>query len=322
MIIPVVLSPNIFKFSEEISKEDIIRYSNISSLLFNIQRRALVILDKQGFLQAEITQNILDIENDDIKLRLKHLFKVIEVEYSKKIEIENDNEGDIEQTCGIFLTLLNKNYNYKGMYAENISCTENPCKSCIKRYASHNNFINIIDFDRDDLYKEINKSNIVISANCDIETFKKQMLKPFIENTNTIIVYDEQISNLNKDTSDIADNFKKNLHYWTDYFFSTNDNLSLKFYTTIKDIGNKHQTMRKLKELADEIKQRHNKNDFEIKIVSEKLHERYFYSDKFIFSCDKGIDIVDNSGVLIENIHLSILEKEEANKIRTKIESM
>ena len=322
MIIPMVLSPNIFKFSKEVTNDDMIKYANLTNLLANIQRQTLVILDKQGFLSAEIFQNIYNIVDDNIKLKLRLLFRSIENEHSQKLEIRNNFEGEIDQVCGIFLSLLNNNNNHIGIYAENILCAESSCQNCITKYTPNNSCVNITTFDNDALSKEINKSNIIIDNDYNIETFKNLILNPFIENTNTIIVYDEQISNLNKNASDIADNFKRNLHYWTDYFYSTNNNLSLKFYTTIKDIGNKYQTKRKLNELANEIRQKYNKNDFDIKIVSEKLHERYFCSDKFIFSCDKGIDIVNSSGALIENIHLSILEKEESNKIRTKIKSM
>ncbi|MBQ2423924.1 MAG: hypothetical protein II262_03900, partial [Alistipes sp.] len=48
---------------------------------------------------------------------------------------------------------------------------------------------------------------------------------------------------------------------------------------------------------------------------SKKLHERYFCSDKVIFSCDKGIDIINEAGELVNNLHLSVLENSEAKKI-------
>ena len=101
-----------------------------------------------------------------------------------------------------------------------------------------------------------------------------------------------------------------------------NNTVSLKFYTTIKDIGNSIQTKRKLEEISKQIQEKYSKSNFEIKIVHKKLHERYFCSDKIIFSCDKGIDIVNNSGELIDNIHLSVLENSEAKKIRLEIEQM
>ena len=322
MIIPLVLSPNIFRFHEPITEQYWLKYSNLITLLRNIQRRAIVLLDERGFLQSEILRNIINIDNENIKLKLRHLFKTIEAEYSKKIEVENKNEGELEQICGIFMSLLSTNSNCRGIYAENKECSEHPCKNCISSHVINNLFINIIDFDNSILHKDLNKSNKIINNDCTIEPFKDSIIRPFVENSNFIIIYDEQISNLNKNASDIDDNFKRNINYWVDYFYSINNDLSLKFYTTIKDRGNSIQTKRKLKELSEQIHQKYNKNSFEIKIVSKKLHERYFCSDKFIFSCDKGIDLVNDSNELIENIHLSIIENEEAKKIRTEIMQM
>lgn len=321
MIIPLVLAPNIFEFHGPITEQYCLKYSNLITLLCSIKRRAIVLLDKKGFLQEEITENLINIDNDNIKLKLRLLLKSIYTGYTKKLDVKNKYEGDIEQTCGIFISLLNMG-NYNGIYAESEECSEHPCKNCISNHVMNNLFTNIIDFDNSILHKALNKSNIIINNDCTIEPFKNSIIRPFVENSNSIIIYDEQISNLNKNASDIDDNFKRNINYWVDYFYSINKDLSLKFYTTIKDRGNSIQTKRKLQELSEQIQQKYNKNSFEIKIVSKKLHERYFCSEKFIFSCDKGIDIVNDSNELIENIHLSMLENEEAEKIRTEITQM
>lgn len=322
MLISLVLLPNIFKLNEPLNAQYCFKYSNLNSLLNIIRRRALIVLDKKGFLQAEISENLYNIENDNIKLELKHLFKTIETGYSKKIEVENNYAGELNQACGIFISLLNKNGSFNGVFAEAQECSECSCKECITNRVSSNLCTNISEFEGGVLSEALNKSNIIVNRDCNIDAFKDNIIKPFVENSVSIIIYDEQISNLNQNSSDISENFKRNIFYWVDYIYSVNNTISLKFYTTIKDIGNSIQTKRKLEEISKQIQEKYSKSNFEIKIVHKKLHERYFCSDKIIFSCDKGIDIVNNSGELIDNIHLSVLENSEAKKIRLEIEQM
>lgn len=322
MITPLILFPSIFDFKKEIDTNFVQKYSSLLNLLKQISKHSFVIQDSKGFIATEIREKINNITQQDLRKQLQFLYQTILVNYTKKIKVDNIFEGDLIQTCGILISLLNLDGNYNGIYY-NSKCDAIECGSCISKNCKWDNYINLDDLEKTQFLKELIKLNYIFDESYSIENFKNKFLKYFIENTSKIIIYDEQISNLNKNTSDIAENFKFNLEYWIDYFYMINSNITLNFYTTIKDRGNSIQTKRILSEFTEKIRRKYNKPDFNIKIVNKKLHERYFYSDKLIFSCDKGIDLINiQSQRLTNHLHISILDCDAADKISKIIKNL
>ncbi|MDD3237896.1 MAG: hypothetical protein PHV37_07355, partial [Candidatus Gastranaerophilales bacterium] len=73
MLIPCVLAPTIFNFDELKDLEQKLKLNQIILLFRTIQSRGIILFDNKDFLISEIKQNILDINNDNIKKKLETL---------------------------------------------------------------------------------------------------------------------------------------------------------------------------------------------------------------------------------------------------------
>lgn len=320
MIIPIIISHTLFDFSELNESKVSCKYASLKLFLHLFSKRSLLITDENQFLISNSYACLDEINNENIKMNLKRMLKNIILNHSYRIKNVNTLEGKIEQCCGIFITLLNSDKNYNGIYSIIKSCTNLSCTDCISKYCSNDNLINLDDLEKNELINEINQSSYFVSSEeYDINTFKQKFINPFITYTKNLIIYDKQISSLNNNCSDIADNIKINLKYWIKYFYCLNNKLNIKILTYIKDVANKEQVKRKLEELKDSIKNEIGIKNLIIEISDINIHERYFCSDKIIFSCDKGIDIIKNEKTLVDNLHMCIIEKKEESKIRQKL---
>ena len=320
MIIPIMISHSLFDFSGLNDIEILTKYNILKLFLYLFSKRSLLIRDNKNFIVSNSFESIKDIQDENIKTYLQRMLKNIVLNHSYVIDNINTLEGEIDQCCGIFITLLNSNKNYSGIYSIIQCSTSLSCNDCISQYCTNNNLINLNELENNSLFEEINQSNFIVSSDeYDINTFKEKFINSFVMHTKNLIIYDKQISSLNKNCSDIADNIKNNLKYWIRYFYSLNDELNLKIITTIKDRANQKQVKQKLKELIESIKNDIGIIHLTIEFSDINIHERYFCSDNMLFSCDKGIDMIKDEETLVDNLHLCIIEKKEEFKIKQEL---
>src|SRR5574344_1962127 len=109
MLIPCVLSPTIFNFHNLNEIEQKLKLNQIILLFRTIQSRGIVLFDDTDFLKSEIIQNINDIDNNNIKKKLKELLKNLYKNF-KREEIEVlPSEKSIQEYCRYFAsTVINE----------------------------------------------------------------------------------------------------------------------------------------------------------------------------------------------------------------------
>lgn len=313
MILPIALSPSIFNF-EDLSKEETKHLYNLLKILFkNGFGRVIYIFDDKDFISSNILSNINDIKDQNIKLFLIKTIKTILSNQYIKVK-SSPPENELEQVCNIFINLLQSDSNAYGIYADTNICEES-CDNCIKKYDKKTQCININNYYDSLLGKNINKANFILYKNCSISDFKNNIIKPIIKYSNQIKIYDRQISSINNNGNDIKENFKQNIKYWTTYFYDINNNIQIQIYTSCKDIYNKKLVNTRLKDLENDIKSSCKNINLEFLIIDDNIHERYFYTNLIMFSCDRGIDLIDSRGNLYNDIHISIIKPEEGTNI-------
>jgi len=314
MILPIVLSPSIFNF-ENLSKEETLYLFNLLKMLFkNGFGRAIYIFDDKDFISSNILSNINEIKDQNIKLFLIKIIKNILSNQYKKIK-SSYTENELEQLCSIFINILQNDSNAYGIYANINSCTD-LCDSCIKKFDTKSQCININNYYDSKLEKCFNTSNLILYKDYKTKDFCEEFIKPIIKYSNKIKIYDRQISSINAAGNDIKDNFKHNINFWVKYFYSVNNKIQIEIYTSCKDAHNKKLITMRLEDIKNSIKSLCANINLKISLIDDNIHERYFCTDLIMFSCDRGIDLINQDNNLYDDIHISIIKSKEGDKIR------
>lgn len=319
MIVPLVLSPNLFNFQNLTDEQLNNKFLQLKLIFDQNIDRSVYIFDCLDFLLSNIKENFNAIKEDDVKLFIKHILVKKIAQRKKKLEINEGKKDDLEQICNIFIDLVQKGKDIYGLYANVLDCSSLNCTDCIRKYDPNGKCINIDTYGDTELAKKINKRSYIIGNDFDVERFKTELIFPIIKYSKLIKIYDKQISNLDFRTNDIPENYKRNILYWMNYFYSINNLIEIKIYTSYKDKSNKILLESKLQELESLVKEQNPDINFEIRIIEEENHERYYSTDLVFFSCDRGIDLIDSNGRLRDDIHINIIDSDESQKIAQKL---
>lgn len=319
MIVPLVLSPNLFNFQNLTDEQLKNKFLQLKLIFDQNIDRSVYIFDCLDFLLSNIKENFNAIKEDDVKLFIKHILVKKITQRKKKLEINEGKKDDLEQICNIFIDLVQKGNDIYGLYANVLDCSSLNCTDCIKEYDPNGKCINIDTYGDTELAKKLNKRSYIIGNDFDVERFKTELIFPIIKYSKLIKIYDKQISNLDFRTNDTPENYKRNILYWMNYFYSINNLIEIKIYTSYKDKSNKILLESKLQELESLVKEQNPDINFEIRIIEEENHERYYCTDLVFFSCDRGIDLIDSNGALRDDIHINIIDSDESQKINQKL---
>lgn len=331
MLIPCVLSPNIFNFNDLNEGEKDNKYYLLKFLLKKILTRGIVLFDDTKFITSEIKAFIDCIDDTDIKKGLKVLLSSIFKSSMKEISVEPISIDEKNQYCKYFISAVTSNVDIYGFFDKDDCCTET-CEHCLEKLVhlgqfKHLNFVKTDEFDN-----IFDKKSISSVGGCSIEMIKNEIFKNFIKYANELTIYDKQLTpdiqeqNIGAKKFDIPQNYKQNLEYWINYFYELNPSLNIIIYVSIK--LNQHNIKRTIQDEFIKFKNKMEGNCADIKIsfkyieeqkssrapIVNLLHQRYFATNNIMLACDRGIDLINKQD--IRDFNISVVEKNDEVNLR------
>jgi hypothetical protein len=331
MLIPCVLAPTIFNFDELKDLEQKLKLNQIILLFRTLQSRGIILFDNKDFLISEIKQNILNINNDNIKKQLEtlliNMYKKFKI---KKIEVIPSTE-DIQQYCQYFTSIAINNDAF-GFFA-NADCT-NSCTSCLSENFQFEYFKSLDCFESEDFSNIFSKKSFLSTSETDVNDLKQNILKNFIIYANELYIYDKQLTpdidaqNIGSEKFKIPTNFEYNLKYWLLYFYEINPTLNISIIVSIKE---KQANIEKdiidmFEKFKSEIILQYPDILLNFKYIKKPLsslhtcvnllHQRYFCTENAALSCDRGIDLLKRGQTIVRDFHISIVEFSDEIKLK------
>ena len=320
MIIPLVLSPNLF--DEEAEHRDSSIADKLALLLRVLQEKGLIVFDKENTIETAMLDNIESITNQTQKIKLKKI--LIFLKKLKTVNLDKQIvETELNPTCENVLSLLKNSPDIVGITLAQNSCTKT-CKECYQElFGLENPIIDINNIDVSFIDKII-RTNFVSIKEYDENKLKRKIFDNLIKYSTEISIYDNQMIPLdrkdlsNKQKYKIKENYEFNLKYLFNYMYSINPDLKINLFLVIKQEQQiiKDIIYKSFDFLVTEIKKTSpNININLIEILEEcggeketkLLHERYFMSDLITISCDRGVDIINYKTHEVKDFNISII---------------
>lgn len=173
------------------------------------------------------------------------------------------------------------------------------------------------------LYNNLEQTSKTIDRTVSLESFNKEIIVPLIKYTNVLKVYDRVFANSMKDNINgvgVQGNFKSGLEFLLNIIeeYNENEDFIFELYTSIHNGARNRQYKEIRDSLIDYFNTLKKKYAFKINIyVKDNFngfpHSRHFITDQIGITVDKGLDLLNSSGQLNDNI-FTIMNEEDIRK--------
>jgi hypothetical protein len=341
MLIPLILSPNLFNF-EAIDEDHRINYLyELKDFFDKSFYRGALLFDNAGVITSYIQQNIESISSVKTKTKVKKLIQVYFEKFKKSgkminIKVRNPLElpGMTPECAHIISLALQEKTSYV-IYNNEINCGINAdCGKCMSAQSEiyPHRLFNVFNIDA----LELDRTSIsLIPTAIPLIEFENKIMKPIFRFARIMEIYDRQITGENRDPRILVrDGHKKNLIYWFKILKKLNPLTELTIYSMINENQTKDEN--NLRKLAIEFEKeliRETEINLKLYILREKniktneyasaLHNRYIFTDRISLACDRGLDLLKFGATdTLRDFHMSVVHRDDTVNIKRYIQSL
>jgi len=323
MLVPAILHPNIFDINSIASDQDIekILYNLKSYVEFVLSSRNIFLFDNGNIIKSFIGENIKTIDDVNIRKIVQKVYQKFD-ENSVNLKTLKITTKDLYEEC-IKVVELN-NYENKAVviYKDKTQCSLT-CKQCLTN--NHCNSLIEVTNLVDESAELRQKTFIFIPNEIPINDFKLKIFSSTIKYSSEFILYDKQL--IPETNKRITQEYKENLKVFFKYFCIINPNIKLKIYTILSPNQWATEIVEQFREDIKEVEKSIPRN-IELNIYKERsqmnefsrsIHQRYIFTDRLNFSCDRGLHLIDRNNQLMGcEINIS----NDIVKVRNYIENL
>ncbi len=329
MLIPFVILPNLF--NEELINSDTQVIDNLALFLKNVKNKGIILFDSDNCIDTAIYNYLAEFKNQQKRKKYQEVYKFIH-KLNKFNILTEDFENDLNPVCEKIVSIM-KN-------SSDITCIcgvkdcDKDCKKCLQN-ALNNTDNQILEINNitDDIIDRLSRTTFTSVQEYDIDKLHNIIFKNFVKYASEISIYDNQMIPLEKRNINlnskyqINENYEYNIEHLFRYMFSINPNLTVNLYLIIKQEQYKirNQIIDSFNIFLQKFRDDYSNaiintipiievcnSEFETKI----LHQRYFISNHIIFSCDRGLDIINKKNNKVRDFNIAIVDKADAKILK------
>lgn len=330
MLIPFVILPNLF--NEELIDSHAHVIDGFVLFLKSVKNRGIVLFDADNCINTAIYNYLEEFKNQQKKKKYQEIYKFIYKLNRYSISTE-DFENNLNPECEKVVSIMKK--------SSDIICVcgfkdcNRDCKECLQNELNANNQILEIGNITDDIIDSFSRTTFTSVQEYDIDKLHSVIFENFIKYASEISIYDNQMIPCEKIKKSnggyqINKNYEYNIEHLFRYMLSINPNLKVNLYLIIKQ---EQFTDQKLIIESFNILVKKFRDDYSnatintIPIIEECtyksetkiLHQRYFISNHIIFSCDRGLDIINPITNKVRDFNISIVDKADEKILRNHL---
>ena len=328
MLIPFVILPNLF--NEELINSDTHVIDNLALFLKNVKHKGIVLFDSDNCINSAICNYLAEFKNQQKMKKYQEIYKFIH-KLNKYNILTEDFENDLNPECEKVVSIM-KNSSDIICICGVKDCNKS-CKECLQNELKTNNQIIEVGNITDDIIDRLSRTTFTSVQEYDVDKLHNIIFKNFIKYASEISIYDNQMiplenirNNLNSKYQ-INKNYEYNIEHLFRYMFSINPNLMVNLYLIIKQEQyiNRNQIIDSfnifIQKFRDDYRNAIINTTPIIEICTSEietkiLHQRYFISNHIIFSCDRGLDIINPQNNKVRDFNIAIVDKVDEKILR------
>lgn len=325
MLIPFVILPNLF--NEELIDSNAQVIDNLVLFLKSAINRGIVLFDSDNCINTAIYNYIEEFKNQQKKKRYQEIYKFI-YKLNRYNITTKDFENDLNPECEKVVSIMRNSSDI--ICVCGVKDCDKECKECLQNELNNNQILEISNVDN--IIDRFSRKTFTSVQEYDVDKLHSDIFKNFIKYASEISIYDNQMIPREKIKSSnskyqINVNYKYNIELLFSYMLSINPNLTVNLYLIIKQEQYKdsNQIIDSFNVFMQKFRDDYNNSKINTipiietctpKSETKILHQRYFISNHIIFSCDRGLDLINPHTKKVRDFNIAIVDKADEKILR------